>query len=382
MTKKYNEQNIGRARLTEEPRKRLFFRLAPGCITPEHLSESVRDQWLQPTLDQLSKDIRDKLVLDNYYTKEEVDSLFPAGAVREIVFNDSHYSPTEGVITIESNGITEETDPVFSASPANSLVTSATLNAIGHIAQDKSVPTVGAMVEYVKQYSPSLTGVVRIISINGNIYRPSTNNNDLGLVRLGDNFLTKSSLAASITQDDIDNWNSKTDNIGTLAVIRCGAHKVVEPHDGFLETSEFLPNIKLNGTEYGITQDAAGNNIYDLGIITSVQDVWKLTPIVISNIVTGNNHAQEYEDVTVMCVTNGSNGNVYLITSDGGIRDLPYMYATTDDGVAWISFSPLNSEGTNYYPEDIVSDYHLQGIRSFADFRYLVAGEIISTLTK
>lgn len=171
------------------------------------------------------------------------------------------------------------------------------------------------------------------------------------------------SVASSIKQSDIDNWNSKTSNTGTLSAIRNGAHKVVEAHDGLLDTSEFLPNIKLNNTEYSITQDAAGNNIYDLGTIT------------------GEDGYDGYDCVKSITINGGiiypnSANNIDLGTVGGSqyIQSIDQQWFNVDDHRLTLSDDFMNSVNTQHDEVSALRDdlYNLSETVESIDFNAII----------
>lgn len=95
---------------------------------------------------------------------------------------------------------------------------------------------------------------------------------------------------------------------------------------------------------------------------------------VLSNISIRDRVYQDYD--YAMCVTNTKDNKKYLITSDGDQRGYPICGKLTQYGVTWTQDAPTKKDEytSNYYPEDMVTDFNLDGILSYDAFSYLITG--------
>ena len=95
---------------------------------------------------------------------------------------------------------------------------------------------------------------------------------------------------------------------------------------------------------------------------------------VLSNISIRDRVYQDYD--YAMCVTNTKDNNKYLITSDGDQRGYPICGKLSQYGVTWTQDGPTKKDEytSNYYPEDMVTDFNLDGILSYDAFSYLITG--------
>lgn len=95
---------------------------------------------------------------------------------------------------------------------------------------------------------------------------------------------------------------------------------------------------------------------------------------VLSNISIRDYVYQDYD--YAMCVTNTKDNKKYLITSDGDQRGYPICGKLNQYGVTWTQDAPTKKDEytSNYYPEDMVRDFNLDGILSYDAFSYLITG--------
>lgn len=95
---------------------------------------------------------------------------------------------------------------------------------------------------------------------------------------------------------------------------------------------------------------------------------------VLSNISIRDRVYQDYD--YAMCVTNTKDNKKYLITSDGDQRGYPICGKLSQYGVTWTQDGPTKKDEytSNYYPEDMVTDFNLDGILSYDAFSYLITG--------
>lgn len=95
---------------------------------------------------------------------------------------------------------------------------------------------------------------------------------------------------------------------------------------------------------------------------------------VLSNISIRDRIYQDYD--YAMCVTNTKDNKKYLITSDGDQRGYPICGKLSQYGVTWTQDGPTKKDEytSNYYPEDMVTDFNLDGILSYDAFSYLITG--------
>ena len=95
---------------------------------------------------------------------------------------------------------------------------------------------------------------------------------------------------------------------------------------------------------------------------------------VLSNISIRDRVYQDYD--YAMCVTNTKDNKKYLITSDGDQRGYPICGKLSQYGVTWTQDAPTKKDEytSNYYPEDMVTDFNLDGILSYDAFSYLITG--------
>lgn len=95
---------------------------------------------------------------------------------------------------------------------------------------------------------------------------------------------------------------------------------------------------------------------------------------VLSNISIRDYVYQDYD--YAMCVTNTKDNKKYLITSDGDQRGYPICGKLNQYGVTWTQDSPTKKDEytSNYYPENMVEDFNLDGILSYGAFSYLITG--------
>lgn len=95
---------------------------------------------------------------------------------------------------------------------------------------------------------------------------------------------------------------------------------------------------------------------------------------VLSNISIRDRVYQDYD--YAMCVTNTKDNKKYLITSDGDQRSFPICGKLSQYGVTWTQDGPTKKDEytSNYYPENMVTDFNLDGILSYDAFSYLITG--------
>lgn len=98
-------------------------------------------------------------------------------------------------------------------------------------------------------------------------------------------------------------------------------------------------------------------------------NTWTLSNISIASVIN-----QDYD--VAMCVQNSEDNKKYLITEHGATTDYPICGKITTSGITWTPAGPTKKDEytSNYYPEDMVTDFNLDGILSYDAFSYLITG--------
>lgn len=98
-------------------------------------------------------------------------------------------------------------------------------------------------------------------------------------------------------------------------------------------------------------------------------NTWTLSNISIASVIN-----QDYD--VAMCVRNSEDNKKYLITEHGATTDYPICGKITTSGITWTPAGPTKKDEytSNYYPEDMVTDFNLDGILSYDAFSYLITG--------
>ena len=101
------EKYIGEAHLKEQPIKKIGLVIAPGAVTPEHLSDRVLDEVIQPAIDRAANALQ-----------EEINSIEISGlALSQELGNNPNIGISQKALTEKFNTIYSKTeiDNMFSS---------------------------------------------------------------------------------------------------------------------------------------------------------------------------------------------------------------------------------------------------------------------------
>ena len=236
---------------------------------------------------------------------------------------------------------------------------------------DNKVPTVGAV--YNKFLAKDDSTVVKTVgdqTIDGN----KTFNKRLNVLNLRS---TESNTQSS------NKFFATDGTIGTFKTINnepiTGAGNINIAYSNFTSPSNNAAGIAglvpapAAGTQDYILSATGWKNMQTIvdAVAAQIQsgETWILSNISIRDYI-----YQDYD--YAMCVTNTKDNKKYLITSDGDQRGYPICGKLSQYGVTWTQDGPTKKDEytSNYYPEDMVTDFNLDGILSYDAFSYLITG--------
>lgn len=236
---------------------------------------------------------------------------------------------------------------------------------------DNKVPTVGAV--YNKFLAKDDSTVVKTVgdqTIDGN----KTFNKRLNVLNLRS---TESNTQSS------NKFFATDGTIGTFKTINnepiTGAGNINIAYSNFTSPSNNAAGVAglvpapAAGTQDYILSATGWKNMQTIvdAVAAQIQsgETWVLSNISIRDYI-----YQDYD--YAMCVTNTKDNKKYLITSDGDQRGYPICGKLSQYGVTWTQDGPTKKDEytSNYYPEDMVTDFNLDGILSYDAFSYLITG--------